>query len=349
MQPPSSRVIWDMLDGPMPRGLFGVGSGDAQLIDGRWTLFLGGYSTSFRNRLYVATAPRDTDPATADWSIRVDGRGRARALLPDPPRSAWDGGGLHTPSYVPAVDGHPPRLYYAGRRGRRHVGAGSGYAVGVLEHVGGKWQRRDHPILEGSGPRGSVLEPLVVHYDGRYVLWYLATPHEVAPGEQPDYELRSTVSDDGVTGWSDPEVFTTAEEGYFDNAIARTSEGWVMLLARGTNLHGTVPFPPQGLWAMTAAVPSARRSDWAPPVQLIDTDQPGTPEWMAAGMCDPALIVNADGSATAFVTGTRATPPWPRLLLSRMARGKRPPVPAPFYLAAGSVRLDLRESGVDAP
>ncbi|GEK22980.1 hypothetical protein [Cellulomonas xylanilytica] len=337
----SVRLLWDMVDGPMPRGLLGVGSGDLTSTDTEHVLYLGGFSTTFRNRFYRATAPRGADLASAGWTVDVDARGRARPLVADPPRGAWDRGGMHTPSYLPAGDGTPARIYYAGRRGRRHVGAGSSYAIGVLEHSGGTWRRRSRPVLTGSGYRSSVLEPLVVRAGERHHLWYLATPHEVAPGEQPDYQLMSTSSEDGLTGWTAPEVFCTAAEGFFDNAVIRTGAGWLMVLARGTNLHGTTPYPEQGLWVMTASEPSVHRADWGAPRRLLDTGAPGTPRWMGRGVCDPTLGFSDDGRLTVVLTGTADAPPWPRLLVSRLLYRRRLPPPAPFYLATGSVTLDL--------
>lgn len=186
----------------MPRGVLGMGIGDVHRVGDQWLLLLGGYSNSFRNRFYLATAPATADPATTDWQIGVDRRGRAQALLPDAPRDRWDGGGVHTPSYVPGTNDHPPRIYYAGRSGRRHVGASSRYAIGVLEYRAKRWHRRPEPLIRGDEQRSSALEPLVVHHEGRFVMWYLATPHEVAPGEQPDYELRTTTSIDGLTDWT---------------------------------------------------------------------------------------------------------------------------------------------------
>ena len=236
---------------------------------------------------------------------------------------------MHTPSFVPACDDTPARIYYAGRAGRRHVGDGSRYAIGVLELVGDRWTRRDRAVLTGSGHRSSVLEPLVVRDSGRYHLWYLATPHEVAPGEQPDYQLMSTSSEDGLTGWTEPEVFCTAEEGFFDNAAIRTPTGWLMVLARGTNLHGTTPYPAQGLWTMTATTPSLHRADWTAPERLLDTDAPGTPSWIGRGVCDPALGLGSDGRLTVVLTGTRDAPAWPRLAASRLVRGRRLPPPRP--------------------
>jgi hypothetical protein len=334
-----ARVLWDMVDGPMPRGLLGVGIGDIHRGADAWTLYLGGYSTTFRNRLYRAEAPLASDPFDARWRVDVDARGRARPLIADPPKGAWDAGGMHTPSYLPPLGGAPARIYYAGRAGRQHVGSGSRYAIGVLDHVEGRWHRRDEPILSGSGDRPSVLEPRVVRDGTRYVMWYLSTPHEVARGEQPDFELRVTTSADGIGGWSESEVFATTAEGFFDVALAPTDDGWTMVLARGTNLHGTTPYPPQGLWLSTAAAPSPHRGDWSAPRRILDTDPDDTPAWMGRGVCDPAVIADADGSLTVFVTGTRRHTGWASLARDRLRAWHRPPPPAPFFLAAGVLRF----------
>lgn len=341
-----TRVLWDMVDGPMPRGLLGVGDPDVHLIGGRWTMFLGGFSTSFRNRLYRASLPEGADLGSGSWRFDLDRRGRAAALVPDPPNGAWDAAGMHTPSYVPASGDHGPRIYYTGRATSKHYGPKSRYAIGVLEHRDGRWQRRSTPILEGSPPRASVLEPFVIHTEGRYRMWYQANPHEVGPGEQPDYELRCADSDDGVTGWSPPRIFADASEGFFDNTVSRGGEGWVMVLARGSNLHNTPNFPDQGMWWITAPHPSADRADWSAPQRLLDTDVPGTPSWMARGTYGPALAFAdpASTQATVYFSATRAAPSWPKLALRRLARLRRPPVPAPFYLAAGSIQADLAAS-----
>lgn len=338
-----AQVLWDMVDGPMPRGLLGIGDPDVHLIDGRWTMFLGGFSTSFRNRIYRATLAENGSLSSGPWQIDQDRRGRAAALAPDPPKGQWDARGMHTPSYVPAVGGHGPRLYYTGRATSKHYGPGSQYSIGVLEQREGRWHRHCAPVVEGQAPRASVLEPLVIHIEGRYRMWYQANPHEVGPGEQPDYELRCIDSIGGVTGWSAPEAFSTSSEGFFDNTVARGGEGWVMVLARGSNLHGTAGFPDQGLWWITAARPSPYRSDWSSPRRLLDTAHPGTPAWMARGTYGPALAFPSPTStqATVFFTATRATPSWPRLALEHAAGLRRPPVPSPFYLGTGAINAEL--------
>lgn len=152
---------------------------------------------------------------------------------------------MHTPSYVPAVDGQPTHIYYTGRASLQQYGPASSYAIGALELIGGQWVRREEPPVRGTAPRSSVLEPMVVNDRGRYVMWFQANPHEIGPGDLPDYELRVSESDDGVT-WSQPLVFATAEEESFDNAVTRTRDGWLMVLAWGLDLYGTGGFPAQG-------------------------------------------------------------------------------------------------------
>lgn len=171
-------------------------------------------------------------------------------------------------------------------------------------------------------------------------MWYLATPHEVAPGEQPDYELRTTTSIDGRTDWTPPHVWSTAKEGFFDNAIIDTGSGWTMILARGTNLHGTIPFPEQGLWRCAAQTPSPQRSAWSPPVKVLDTDPATTPAFMGQGLCDPALARRPDGSLAVFATGTWRYRSWARLAASRLRQGHQIPVPAPFHLGAAVFTLN---------
>lgn len=340
---PEAHVLWDMVEGPMPRGLLGVGDPDVHRIHDQWTMFLGGFATQFRNRLYRATLPQGSDLTSRAWDFDTDRRGRVAALVPDPPRGSWDAGGMHTPSYVPAVGENGERIYYTGRSTSKHYGPKSRYAIGLLERQNGEWVRRDSPVIVGDDHRSSVLEPFVVYADGRYRMWYLANPHEIGPGEQPDYELRCTQSEDGRTGWTPPVVFADTSEGFFDNAVVRRGDEWVMLLARGSNLHGTPDFPAQGLWWMTARHPSADRSDWSTPKRLLDTDAPGTPEWFGHGTYGPALAFEGSTStrATVFFTGTRRAPRWPLLSLQRLTRLRRPPVPSPFYLATGTITVDL--------
>lgn len=194
--------------------------------------------------------------------------------------------------------------------------------------------------MVGDDDRPSALEPRVIRHDGRYLMWYLATPHEVAPGEQPDYELRTTTSIDGLTGWTTPRVFSDAAEGFFDVALVPHRRQWLLVLARGTNLHGTAPYPPQGLWLLRADQPSPDRARWGGLERLLDTDQPGTAAWMGRGVCDPAAAA-ADGVLTVFVSGTRRYRSRAALSWAALRRGRPPPVPAPFYLSTAALQFRL--------
>ncbi|WP_198684046.1 hypothetical protein [Brachybacterium sp. YJGR34] len=339
LQTPSLFTHFDMVDGPMPPGVLGLGDPDVHRIDGVPTMLLGGFSTTFRNRLYAAALDPAADPARGPWRLQADSRGRALALAPDPPRGSWDGAGMHTPSFVPATAAGPARIYYTGRSSRRQYGADSRYAIGVLELRDGRWRRLERPLISGVAPRLSTLEPLVVHDGDRYVMWYQANPFEIGPGDRPDYELRVVESADGLS-WSPPRVFATPDEGFFDNAVTQIPGGWMMVLARGADIHGTGGVPPQGLWVTTSATASADRSDWSRPVQVLDTDRAGTAERIGRGTYGPGVLHLEEQERTVlYATGVRAAPSWPRMLARQLLRRRRGVVPAPFHLSV--VAMDI--------
>lgn len=337
----SSRVLFDMVGDPRPgHGLFGVSDPDLHLIDGRWTMFLGGFTTRFVVRIVAAQLPARADITDDRWQIVVNNRGGAIQYGCPTSKDSWDWAGMHTPCYVRTADG-VERIYYAGRLTRRHSRRQSRYAIGLLERDGDAWMRRDEPVLVGDAARPSVLEPRVIHADGRWRAWFLSAVGEVGPGEQPDYELRYAESADGVS-WDEPTTFATATEGFFDNAVTAHGGRWEMVLARGTNLHGTHPFPPQGLWWSEADAPGPREC-WSPPVRLLDTDI--RPEaWLGAGLCGPSFVRSrgSDGVERlhVFATGTRRRTSWWREAIRRLRQGRRPPVPAPFFLATGRLTFD---------
>ncbi|WP_106847949.1 hypothetical protein [Blastococcus sp. Marseille-P5729] len=332
-------ALWDMLGPALPRGVLGLSDPDVHLVNRQWTMFVGGFSTTFRNRLYRATLPNGAPLTLTGWRLDTGPQRRARPLVEDPHRAAWDAGGMHTPSYVPPAHGFPARIYYAGRGTRRRYGPGSNYSIGVLtQREEGTWARHPRPVLSGTAARPSVLEPRVIAAESGFRMWFLSTPHEVGPGEQPDFELWVSESADGLT-WRGSRRFSTGEEGFFDNTVVPTEHGWEMFLARGTNLHGTDPFPAQGLWWMRAEQPSAHRSDWSTPQRILDTDASSTARWLAQGVCGPSVAV--EGSLRlAFLAGTYRSRPWLLELVSRLLSHRRPAVPAPYYLASGGARLN---------
>lgn len=242
----------------------------------------------------------------------------------------------------PPIGDQPARIYYTGRMSKKQYGPRSSYAIGALELIEGNWVRRGDPLITGTAPRASVLEPLVAHDRGRYVMWFQAISHEIGPGEYPDYELRVAESTDGVS-WSEPDVFATPEEGFFDNTITRTGNGWLMLLARGSDLHGTGGFPEQGIWASVARELTPDRASWSEPQHVLNTGLPEMPTSLARGVYGPGVLHDPDSNRTVmYVTGARDAPRWPIFLTRRIIRGKRPVVPSPFYLSVSALHLSTR-------
>ncbi|PRX99550.1 hypothetical protein [Allonocardiopsis opalescens] len=340
-------AFFDMLTGLRPvRNVWGLSDPDVHRIDGRWVMFLGGFTNRFKVLLFAAALPEGAPLSSTEWALITDPArpDRALALAPAPPRGEWDAGGRHTPSYVrgPGPGGREEeRVYYAGHASRAVTGRRSRYAIGFLARTPAGWRRHGPPVHTGTPERPSVLEPLVRCDDGVWRMWYLSAPHEVGRGELPDYRLEHVEGDDGLR-WSSPRVLFSTEDGYFDNAVQRVDGHYEMVVARGTNLYGTPGYPAQGLWWLRSPRPSGRRADWTgAPVRLLDTDAEPLP-WFADGGCGPSFHygdTEADRDTMyVFFTGTRALG-WPKAAAARLARLRRPPVPAPFYLATGRIAI----------
>jgi hypothetical protein len=330
-----ARPLFSMLGDQRPgHGLIGVSDPDIQLRDGRWSMFLGAFTTAFVVRIVEARLPPAVGITGDAWSFVTGARGRAVELGAPADRHAWDAAGMHSPSGVlGCVDGREvDRIYYAGRRSRAITGPDSRYAIGYLQAVDGTWQRGPGPVLTGDRRRPSVLEPFVRYGAGRWRMWFLSAVGETGRGQQPDYELRYTESVDGVN-WDAPERFSTFEEGYFDNTVFDGPDGCQMVLARGTNLYGTTPFPAQGAWLADAPGDPAGRGSWSAPRRLLDTDNDAD-DWYAAGICGPAAVVQGE-DLHLFATGTHASISWWRAAAGRLRRGSRPPAPAPYFLTTG--------------
>lgn len=111
-------MLFDMLDGLTPvRGVLGLSDPDVHWLDGRWTMFLGGFPPCCLGCPLAVTASR--------LVTRPDRPRRPVPLTPDPPRGAWDAYGMHTPSYVRAAHGDDTteeRVYYAVRAPRANTG-----------------------------------------------------------------------------------------------------------------------------------------------------------------------------------------------------------------------------------
>lgn len=337
--------LFSMTDGLHPvTNVLGVGDPNVHKIDGRWTMFLGGFTTGLRVRLFSATLPPGAPLSSNDWALTTQpgSPGRALPIVDDPPRSAWDRPGMHTPCYVEGrtADGEPERrIYYAGRASHAHSGPTSRYAVGMLSQVGGRWIRHGAPVLAGTPERPSAFEPMVRFDDGRWRMWYLSAAGEPGPGELPDYRIRYTESADGICGWSPSRPFFSSDDGFFDCSVQQVGERFGMIVARGTNLHGTSDYPQQGLWWLESATGSGDRAEWtATPRRLLDTGSTPLP-WLGNGTFGPSFqhgdTETDRDTLYVFCTGTHIRTNWVRAAARQLAAGRRPPVPAPFQLTTG--------------
>ena len=183
--------LFSMVDGMAPvTNVLGVSDPDVHRIDGRWTMYLGGFTTRLRVELFSATLPAGAPIGSDGWTLTTQPGSARRALplVPPPPRGQWDRYGMHTPCYVGGPDDR--RIYYAGRRSRAHTGPTSRYAIGVLRQVGGRWVRHGPPVMAGTTERPSALEPLVRCDDGIWRMWFQSTVSEPGPGEMPDYRIH---------------------------------------------------------------------------------------------------------------------------------------------------------------
>lgn len=344
----TERLLFDMAAGLPVRNVIGVGDPDVHEIDGRWTMFLGGFTTGFAVRIFEATLPPGDELDSDRWVLTTrPGRPRVAQQLFAPPRiGSWDSAGTHTPSYAAGrrPDGTPvERLYYAGRLTQRNTGPKSRYAIGVAERQGGRWVRRPSPVRTGDVARPSAFEPLVRFEGGVWRMWYLSAPGEVGRGEQPDYELRYAESADGLTAWSAPTVLFSTDEGVFDNAVTEVDGGWEMLIARGSNLHGTHPYPAQGIWWARSDRLSGDRDDWtADPLPILDAES-DPPWWLGRGAFGPEFRYGRrpkdQGTMYVFTSGTAAARPWFPTAMARLRERRVPPVPAPFALGVGRLTI----------
>lgn len=140
-----------------------------------------------------------------------------------------------------------------------------------------------------------------------------------------------------------PRTFFDSDDGFFDGDVQRVGDRYQMIVARGTNLHGTPGYPAQGLWWLDSATGSGLRSDWTDtPVRLLDTDADPVP-WFGNGTLGPSFHYGdtaADRDTLyVFCTGTHTRFRWLPVAAARLIRGHQPPVPAPFHLTTGRIAL----------
>lgn len=348
-QPPTQEsdfaCYFDMTKGLSPiQNVWGLGDPDVHKINGRWTMFLGGFTNRFKNNLFMAILPKGAPLSSNEWTlVTIPGKPhRAQSLILQPAKGNWDAYGLHTPSYVKGIDpelGEQERIYYTGRGSKNVTGTGSQFSIGYLVKTKDGWARHGEPIHTGTPDRPSVLEPTVNFFEGKWRVWYVSAIHEVGRNEMPNYQFEYIESDNGTDNWTKPKVLFTVEDGFFDNAVIKTDKGYEMVVARGSNLYSTPDFPKQGLWRLKSERPSGDRQDWSEAIQILNADDNPEP-WFANGPFGPSMQYgDTDDDKDvlyvffAGVYGKEAN--WFSLTSKNLMRLRRPPVPAPYYFAIG--------------
>lgn len=340
--------LFDMMAGLAPTNLLGLGDPDVHKIDDRWWMFFGGFHTGFKNNLFSASLPPGAPLSSDQWAITTRaGKGRrAAALVDQPPKGSWDAYGLHTPSYAAGTGINAAgqtyqreRIYYAGRSSTSIIDNRRPISIGVLERTAHGWARRPHPVLSGGDDFPSVLEPKVRYLEGKWRLWYVATPQVAGKKAPPVYQIRYVDSENGITDWSRPRVLFSTDEGYFDAVVSSVAGGYEMVTCRSGNLAGATDFPAQGLWWLSSHVPSGSRKDWSSePVQILDAES-SAGDWYANGVLGPSVQYGdtAEDSDTMYVffTGVNRETNWWRAVVKKLAGMAKPPLPAPFYLSIG--------------
>lgn len=68
-----AAVYFDMLRGLAPvRNVLGLSDPDVHRIDGRWVMFLGGFTTRLRVSLFTAVLPEGAPLASDGWALVTD-------------------------------------------------------------------------------------------------------------------------------------------------------------------------------------------------------------------------------------------------------------------------------------
>ena len=336
-----------MIDGYAPiRNLIGIGDPNVHLIDGKWTMFIGGFQTNFKNNIFSVHLDEDKGlDDTGRWNIDTQTKKhhKAKPLVPQPAKGEWDAYGLHEPCYVEGadVDGRIlRRVYYTGRATAKVHDAGSVFAIGFLEFKDDSWQRGVGPVITGDKQNPSVLGPKVIYDKGVWKIWYRATPLEPVKGIYPVSSIYYAESKDGIT-WSKPSVFFDASHEVSHAYVHKVGEVYLMLTSTSPNIFHETPYPPQKLWLRTATHPSGNANDWSDPIELMDAND--GEQWYGDGFFGSSLVAGEDGKLHIFFAGVNKPVNWFGDALKRLLKLKLPPFPAPYFFTIGEAVVDMND------
>jgi hypothetical protein len=257
-----------------------TGSAGAELSDStivsrdrQWWMYLAGQSGGFgATDIYSASLPTGARLSAAGWELTRGATGELAPVAGRQRSRAWDGnGGRHCPSYVrgwdPARQKWVERIYYAGAADNLW----GPYTIGFVEWDGENWIDQPEPafVAKEDWEHGSVYEPNLIYYDGKWRMWY------VAGSNHEDYLIQGyTESDDGRTGWSERIVFAPPETKMFDFCVRQRESGFDAVFARVWVGAGAAP-PQTGLWWCRAERPSPVLSEWSSPEQIMTAEDKG--------------------------------------------------------------------------
>ena len=256
-----------------------TGSAGAEVLDAtlagrgnQWWMFLAGQAGGYgATDLFSASLPADASLSVDGWTLTRDEDGQLIALTGRDASGAWDGkGGRHCPAYVKGWDPHTDkwveRIYYAGAA----ENLWGPYTIGYLEWDGERWADQASPVFVANTEweRGSVYEPNLIYFDGKWRLWY------VAGSNQQDYLVQGYAeSDDGKSGWSEHRVFAPAEMKMFDFCVRQCGERFEAVYSRVWMADS--PAAETGLWWCTADRPAGTLSEWSEAVQIATAEDRG--------------------------------------------------------------------------
>lgn len=339
--------LLDMREGyPFARNVLGFSDPSVTIIDGRWTMFIGGMAPTFRTNIYAFELPQGEPITSTRWrpsQASIVTSRRLRPIIEQPQRGSWNRC-MHAVGYVRGIaDGDEvERIYHAGRASETVTNRRLPYRIGYLERRRGEpWRSLDAPLNLHSPDLPSVLEPKVEFHDGRWHMRFLTLPADKPGSEDPSqFRIMHTTSANGTDGWTTPTEWFGTADGFFDSVVLHDEEQALMVITRDSDLEGRDYNPPQGVWLSRADDPAAPRDRWSEPIQVFAAEDAGY-AWTARGMCAPSAVWAdpAHRTLSVFFAGAPQNRVWGRLALDALRRRRWPPVPSPVYFTIG--RLDL--------
>jgi hypothetical protein len=276
-------------------------SGGAEVLDAsvvqreeQWWMYLAGQAAGYGpTEIYSASLPAGAPLSATGWKLTRGAEGELTPLAGRTASGGWDGnGGRHCPSYVKGWDPDEgewvERIYYAGAADNLW----GPYTIGFLEWDGESWIDQPNPIFIASEiwEHGSVYEPNLIYYNGKWRMWF------VAGSNQEDYLVHGYAeSEDGRTGWSRHAIFAPPEMKMFDFCVRQRGNGFDAIFARVWMKDS--PPADTGLWWCRTETPSSTLSEWGEPIQIMTAEDRG---WHS-GPWKPSLALQQDGGEQALV------------------------------------------------